>query len=56
MKLLFTPAGLIIIAAVAVIIFAPRRLPEIAKSLRRPMRAFDEEPREADSAAEEHDG
>ena len=43
MKLL-SPTGLIIIAILLAIIFLPRRLPDTAKKIRKPMRAFPDEP------------
>jgi Sec-independent protein translocase protein TatA len=41
---LFTPAGLIIVLILVAIIFLPRRLPDATKKLRKPMRAFPDEP------------
>jgi Sec-independent protein translocase protein TatA len=43
MKLL-SPGGLIVIAIIVAIIFLPRRLPDAAKKMRKPMRAFPDEP------------
>ena len=45
MKIL-SPGGLIVIAIIVAIIFLPRRLPDAAKKMRRPMRAFPDEPAE----------
>jgi Sec-independent protein translocase protein TatA len=45
MKLL-SPGGLIVIAIIVAIIFLPRRLPDAAKKMRKPMRAFPDEPAE----------
>jgi Sec-independent protein translocase protein TatA len=44
LKLLFTPAGLIVVLLLLAIIFLPRRLPDAAKKVRKPMRAFPDEP------------
>ena len=49
MKLL-SPPGLIIIAIIVAIIFLPRRLPDAAKKLRKPMRAFPDEPTSPENA------
>lgn len=46
MKFLFSPLGLIIILILVAIIFLPRRAPDAAKKLRKPMRAFPDEPDE----------
>ena len=51
MKLL-SPAGLIIIAIIIAIIFLPRRLPDRAAKLRKPMRAFPDEPKPAEKPAD----
>jgi Sec-independent protein translocase protein TatA len=51
---LFTPAGLIIVLILVAIIFLPRRLPDAAKKLRKPMRAFPDEPKTPADA--EHKG
>ena len=48
MKLLFTPAGLIVVLIIVAIIFLPRRLPDAAKKLRKPMRAYPDEPQTRD--------
>jgi sec-independent protein translocase protein TatA len=37
------PAGLILIVLVVLILFGPRRLPDLGKSLRRSVKAFKEE-------------
>jgi Sec-independent protein translocase protein TatA len=42
---LFSPPGLLVIAILLAIIFIPRRLPDSAKKLRKPMRAFPDEPK-----------
>jgi Sec-independent protein translocase protein TatA len=47
---LFTPAGLILVLILVAIIFLPRRMPDAAKKLRRPMRAFPDEPSASDDA------
>jgi Sec-independent protein translocase protein TatA len=44
--MLFSPAGLIIVLILVAIIFLPRRLPDATKKLRKPMRAFPDEPEE----------
>lgn len=49
MKFLFSPVGLIVILVIAFILFFPQRLPDAAKKLRRPMRAFPDEPEPEDS-------
>jgi Sec-independent protein translocase protein TatA len=41
---LLTPGGLIIVLILLAIIFLPRRLPDVAKKLHKPMRAFPDEP------------
>ena len=51
MKLIFSPAGLIVILIIVAIIFLPRRLPDAAKKLRKPMRAFPDEPKTPDDAS-----
>ncbi|HEY5541247.1 MAG TPA: twin-arginine translocase TatA/TatE family subunit [Coriobacteriia bacterium] len=56
MKLLFTPAGLIVVLILVAIIFLPRRLPDAAKKLRKSMRAFPDEPEGHDDAPEDHQG
>ena len=53
MKILFTPAGLIILLILVAIIFLPRRMPDAAKKLRKPMRAFPDEPQADDRADDE---
>jgi Sec-independent protein translocase protein TatA len=54
---LFSPAGLLIIAILLAIIFVPRRLPDSAKKLRKPMRAFPDEPEQPpESDAANSDG
>lgn len=50
------PTTLMLIALVALIIFGPKRLPDIGKSMRRGMRAFKEEVEPADSEAGSKDG
>ncbi|MDR3685755.1 MAG: twin-arginine translocase TatA/TatE family subunit [Coriobacteriia bacterium] len=49
MKLL-SPGGLIVIAIIVAIIFLPRRLPDAAKKIRKPMRAFPDEPSSPEDA------
>ena len=56
MKFLLSPIGLILIVAVLVILFLPRRAPDaVKKRMGKPMRAFPDdeppnEPRAADTA------
>jgi Sec-independent protein translocase protein TatA len=56
-KALFSPVGLALLLLVAAIVFFPRRAPDNARRLGKPMRAFDDEPpaerdeAEANSAA-----
>jgi len=50
LKLLFTPAGLVVILILVAIIFLPRRLPDAVKKRRKPMRAFPDEPQTPDDA------
>jgi sec-independent protein translocase protein TatA len=42
--------GLIIILAIVLILFGPKRLPDLGKSMRKGMRAFKEEISPADDA------
>ena len=44
MKFLFSPYGIIIVLILVAIFFLPRRVPDAAKKLRKPMRAFPDEP------------
>ena len=55
MKLL-SPPGLIIIAIIVAIIFLPRRLPDVAKKIRKPMRAFPDDPIPPDDADSQQSG
>ena len=43
MKFLFQPWVLILIVVILFIIFAPKRIPDASKKMRKGMRAFDEE-------------
>lgn len=45
MKFLLSPIGLILIVAILLILFFPRRAPDKLKKFGKPMRAFDEEPK-----------
>ncbi len=47
------PMGLILILAVVLILFGPKRLPDLGKSMRKGMRAFKEEVEPQDEAASE---
>jgi Sec-independent protein translocase protein TatA len=51
-KLLFTPLGLIVVLIIVAIVFLPRRLPDAVKKMRKPMRAFPDEPKAADDAGD----
>jgi Sec-independent protein translocase protein TatA len=57
LKFLLSPIGLIVIVAILVILFLPRRAPDKLKKFGKPMRAFDDEPKDAasgDSPKREH--
>ena len=51
MKMLFSPAGIVIVLTLAAIFFFPRRLPDAVKKLGKPMKAFPEDPKSSDSAS-----
>jgi Sec-independent protein translocase protein TatA len=55
-KAIFSPAGLILIAFVLFVIFFPRRPPDIAKPLRKKMRAFPEDSEKSGEGSEPEDG
>jgi hypothetical protein len=48
-KFLLSPIGLILIAAILLVLFMPRRAPDKLKKFGKPMRAFHDEPGESDS-------
>jgi Sec-independent protein translocase protein TatA len=54
-KAIFSPAGLILIAFVLFVIFFPRRPPDVAKPLRKRMRAFPEDSEKAGEGSEPKD-
>ena len=55
MKAILSPAGLILIALLLLVVFFPRRPPDVTKPLRKRMRAFPEEPKNSTEDAEETD-
>ena len=56
MKFLLSPIGLILIVAVLVILFFPRRTPDaVKKRMGRPMRAFPEDERPSATGADARD-
>ena len=55
MKFLFSPAGIIIVLILVAIFFLPKRLPDAAKKLRKPMRAFPDEPDSTERSSDPHD-
>ena len=52
MKAIFSPAGLIIIAFILLVVFFPRRPPDVTKPLRKRMRAFPEDSDDSSKDAE----
>ena len=46
MKAILSPAGLILIAFLLLVVFFPRRPPDVRKPLRKRMRAFPEDPKD----------
>jgi Sec-independent protein translocase protein TatA len=53
---LFSPLGLLIVVTLLAIIFVPRRLPDSAKKLRKPMRAFPDEPKQPSEPDDDNSG
>ena len=51
---LFQPLHLIIIAAIALIIFGPKRLPELGKGMGQAIRGFKESMRESDKEPDQN--
>ena len=52
MKAILSPAGLIIIAFLLLVVFFPRRPPDVTKPLRKRMRAFPEDSDDSSKDAE----
>jgi Sec-independent protein translocase protein TatA len=55
-KFLLSPMGLILIAAILLVLFWPRRTPDKLKKFGKPMRAFDDEPEDGHSDGSSKEG
>ena len=53
---LFTPTHLLIVAAVAIVLFGPRKLPELGKGLGEGLRGFKEAIKGGDTTTKVADG